>query len=79
MKDVSPEERQRIASITEELIERVLDKPEERLLGGRGMRGRLGAIEAVRHLFGLDELDALDGVDDAGDANEQHAKDKDSQ
>jgi glutamyl-tRNA reductase len=68
MKDVSPEERQRIASITEELIERVLDKPEERLRGGRGMRGRLGAIEAVRHLFGLD--------DESEDASKD--KDKDS-
>jgi glutamyl-tRNA reductase len=72
MKDVSPDERERIASITEELIERVLDKPEERLLGGRGMRGRLGAIEAVRHLFGLDE----DEDDNAGD---DRAKTKDSQ
>ena len=54
MKDVSPEERQRLASITEELIERVLDEPAQRLRNGRGMRGRLGAIEAVRHLFGLD-------------------------
>ena len=54
MKDVSPEERQRLASITEELIERVLDEPDERLRGGRDMRGRLGAIEALRHLFGLD-------------------------
>jgi len=76
MKDVSPEERERLASITEELIERVLDKPEERLLGGRGMRGRLGAIEAVRHLFGLDELDE---GDDAGDVNQNRARDKDSQ
>ena len=53
--DVSPEERQRLATITEELIERVLNDPAERLRGGSGMRGRLGAIEALRHLFGLDE------------------------
>jgi glutamyl-tRNA reductase len=53
--NVSPEERQRLASITEELIERVLNDPAERLRGGPGMRGRLGAIEALRHLFGLDE------------------------
>jgi glutamyl-tRNA reductase len=53
--NISPEERQRLASITEELIERVLDDPTERLRSGPGMRGRLGAIEALRHLFGLDE------------------------
>lgn len=55
LQDISPEERQHIASITEELIERVLDDPAERLRRGREMRGRLGAIEALRHLFGLDE------------------------
>jgi glutamyl-tRNA reductase len=53
--NISPEERQRLASITEELIERVLDDPAERLRSGPGMRGRLGAIDALRHLFGLDE------------------------
>lgn len=55
MPEVSPEERDRIAHITEELIERVLDHPTQRLRHGGGMRGRLGAIEALRHLFGLDE------------------------
>jgi glutamyl-tRNA reductase len=54
MKDLSPEERQRLSSITEELIERVLDEPTERLRNAREMRGRLGAIEALRHLFGID-------------------------
>ncbi|HUJ32573.1 MAG TPA: glutamyl-tRNA reductase [Candidatus Acidoferrum sp.] len=55
MPDVSPEERERIAHITEELIERVLDQPTKRLQHGGGMRGRLGAIEALRHLFGIDD------------------------
>jgi glutamyl-tRNA reductase len=55
MPDVSPAERDRIAHITEELIERVLDHPTQRLRQGGGMRGRLGAVEALRHLFGLDE------------------------
>ena len=55
MPEVSPEERERIARITEELIERVLDHPTQKLHHGAGMRGRLGAIEALRHLFGLDE------------------------
>lgn len=55
MDGVSPEERQRIAHITEELIERVLEQPTKRVRQGGGMRGRLGAVEALRHLFGLDE------------------------
>jgi glutamyl-tRNA reductase len=54
MKDLSPEERARLSSITEELIERVLDEPSVRLRNAREMRGRLGAIEALRHLFGID-------------------------
>jgi glutamyl-tRNA reductase len=54
MPDLPLEERERITRITEELIDRVLDQPAERLRTGRGMRGRLGAIEALRHLFGLD-------------------------
>lgn len=55
MQGVSPEERQRIANITEELIERLLDEPNARLRNARAMRGRLGAIEALRHVFGLDK------------------------
>jgi glutamyl-tRNA reductase len=55
MPDVSPEERQRIGRITEELIERVLEKPAKRLRHGPGLRGRLGAVDALRHLFGLEE------------------------
>lgn len=55
MSGVSPEERARIAEITQELIDRVLEDPTKRLRHGGGMRGRLGAIEAIRHLFGLDE------------------------
>jgi glutamyl-tRNA reductase len=55
MPDVSAQERERIAHITEELIERVLDQPAQRIRRGGNMRGRLGAIEAIRHLFGLDE------------------------
>jgi glutamyl-tRNA reductase len=55
MKDVTPEERAHIANITEELVERVLEHPTQKLQHGRGMRGRLAGIEALRHLFGLDE------------------------
>jgi glutamyl-tRNA reductase len=55
MPEVSPDERARIARITEELIERMLNEPGERLRTGRGMRGRLAAVEALRHIFSLDE------------------------
>jgi glutamyl-tRNA reductase len=54
MKNLSPEEHQRLSSITEELIDRVLDEPAQRLRNTGEMRGRLGAIEALRHLFGID-------------------------
>jgi glutamyl-tRNA reductase len=54
MEDLTPEERARLSSITEELIERMLDEPAERLRNAREMRGRLGAIDALRHLFGID-------------------------
>ena len=60
MPEVSSDERARIARITEELIERILNEPGERLRTGRGMRGRLAAVEALRHIFGLDES-KLDG------------------
>jgi len=55
MRDVSPEERARIAHITEELIDRLLEHPAQKLQHGRAVRGRLAGIEALRHLFGLDE------------------------
>jgi glutamyl-tRNA reductase len=55
MDEVSPQERDRIAHITEKLIERLLEHPEQKLKHGRGMRGRLAGLEAMRHLFGLDE------------------------
>lgn len=54
-KNISPEEHARMVRLTEELIDRVLDAPAERMRAGRSMRGRLGAVEALRHLFGLDE------------------------
>ena len=53
--DMSPAERERMMRVTEELINRVLDKPEQRMRAGGAVRGRLGAIEALRHLFGLDD------------------------
>ncbi|MGA8143958.1 MAG: glutamyl-tRNA reductase [Candidatus Acidiferrales bacterium] len=55
MNDVSPEERARIAHITEELIERVLEQPSQKLRRSREMRGHLAGLDALRHLFGLDD------------------------
>jgi glutamyl-tRNA reductase len=54
-KDVLPEERDRITHITEQLIERLLEQPTEKLRQGPGMRGRTAGLEAIRHLFGLNE------------------------
>jgi glutamyl-tRNA reductase len=54
-KDLSPEERERMARFSEDLINRVLDQPAQRIRTGRGLRGRLGAVEALRHIFGLDQ------------------------
>jgi glutamyl-tRNA reductase len=51
----SDEERQRITEITEELIERLLVEPAERLRKTQAMRGHLGALDALRHLFGITE------------------------
>jgi glutamyl-tRNA reductase len=62
--NISPEEQQRLASITEELIERVLDEPAQRLRHGGAMRGRLGAIETIRHIFGLDKNGARGGEEE---------------
>ncbi|HTW24061.1 MAG TPA: glutamyl-tRNA reductase [Candidatus Baltobacteraceae bacterium] len=57
MQGVSPEERERLAAITQELIDQLLREPSERLRSGRGLTGRLAAIEAVRELFALDASD----------------------
>jgi len=51
--DVSPDERDRISRITEELVERLMAQPSETLRKGPGMRGRMAGLEAIRHLFGL--------------------------
>ena len=52
---VSPEERERISRITEELIERVLAEPTARLRNGRGMQDHLSSVHALRRVFGLDK------------------------
>ncbi len=58
MPQISPEDRQRVARLTEELLENVLEAPGERLRRTRDLRQRVASIEALRHLFGLDEGDS---------------------
>src|SRR5215469_4383294 len=50
---VSPEERERMAGITEELVERLLAEPATRLRHGRGTQEHLSSIHALRRIFGL--------------------------
>jgi glutamyl-tRNA reductase len=51
-------DRERILRLTEELIERVVQTPGNRLRRTRELRRRLADIEALRDLFGLDDEDA---------------------
>lgn len=57
MAGLAPEERERILRLTDELIERVVQTPHEKLRRTRELRRRLAGIEALRDLFGLDSED----------------------
>ncbi len=52
------EERERILRLTDELIERVVQTPNNKLRRTRELRRRLAGIEALRDLFGLDGEDS---------------------
>jgi len=56
MQHLSDEDRQKVAQLTEDLLDRdrVLLEPAERLRSERGPRRRLQGLEALRDLFGLD-------------------------
>jgi len=54
---LAAEDRERIMRLTEELIERVVQTPSNRLRRTRELRRRLAGIEALRDLFGLDSED----------------------
>jgi glutamyl-tRNA reductase len=54
MQALSAEDRQRVAKLTEELLEHVLLDPAERLRA-RGLRRRFQDLEALRDLFGLEK------------------------
>ncbi len=58
MASLPAEERERIVRLTDELIERVVQTPNERLRRTRELRRRLAGIEALRDLFGLDGEDS---------------------
>lgn len=55
MPHLSAEERQRVARLTEEMLERVVLNPVERLGGAHNLRHRLRDLQALRELFGLDK------------------------
>ena len=55
MPGLSAEDRQRVARMTEDLVERILEEPAKRLRHTRELRQRLEETEALRKLFGLDE------------------------
>lgn len=52
---MSAAERERIAKMAEELIERLVLNPVARIRGGSDLRRRVADLEAVRRLFGLDQ------------------------
>jgi len=54
MQHLSDEDRQKVAQLAEDLFDRVLLEPAERLRSERGLRRRLQGLEALRDLFRLD-------------------------
>jgi glutamyl-tRNA reductase len=50
---LSSEERQRVARLTEELLDRILEEPAHRLRTAREVRRRIQEVEALREVFGL--------------------------
>lgn len=55
MKHLAPEDRERVARLTAELLDSILEQPASRLRGEKELRRKLEEIEAVRHLFGLEK------------------------
>jgi glutamyl-tRNA reductase len=55
MPDLSPEEARRMAQLIDELLDRVLLEPAERLKGVSDLRRKLQNLEALRDLFRLDQ------------------------
>ncbi|MCL4522893.1 MAG: glutamyl-tRNA reductase [Acidobacteria bacterium] len=55
MEHLAPEDRERVARLTAELLDNILEQPASRLRSEKELRRKLEEIEAVRHLFGLEE------------------------
>lgn len=55
MEHLSPADRQKVAQLTEELLDRVLFARAERIRGMRELRRKLANLEALRDLFGLEK------------------------
>ena len=53
MSHLAPEDRQRMAELMDEMVNRVLLEPAERLKGVRDLRRKLQNLEALRDLFQL--------------------------
>ena len=54
LSDFSSEDKGRVAELMDELLDRVLLQPAERLKGVRDLRRKLQNLEALRDLFRLD-------------------------
>ncbi|MBI3670191.1 MAG: hypothetical protein HY237_10475, partial [Acidobacteria bacterium] len=50
---LSPEDRQKVAGLMEDFLDRILAEPGEKLRSARELRRKLQNIEALRELFGL--------------------------
>lgn len=55
MKNLAPEDRERVGRLAAELIDTILEQPATRLRGEKELRRKLEEIEALRRLFGLDK------------------------
>jgi glutamyl-tRNA reductase len=55
MEHLTPEDRERVARLTAELLDSILELPASRLREEKELRRKLEEIEAVRHLFGLEK------------------------
>ena len=54
MQHLSSADREQMARLMEELLDRVVIEPAERLRSRREFRRKLATVEALRELFGLD-------------------------
>jgi len=53
MPQLSSEDRQKVAKLTEELLDRILMEPAERVRSARQLRRKIQDLEALRDVFGL--------------------------